>query len=243
MKNQIFISGGNGRLARELQKLRPQWNYLSRKEFDVTNSHTVENFFAYETIKIFIHLAAATDVIRCEQDHKWAYRVNVLGTRNLAKECVKHQIPIVYTSTDAVFYENGPHKEDDPVNPVNYYALTKALGEEAVRSVYRPLITRSTLKERGKWHSVAPMDMWQTITFYDEFAPILIKLVENGVEGTVHIGGQHWNIYEYAKKIRPDVKPVLRKDLPVPVPRDCRLDTSKLQKLLRSLCSPSENPN
>jgi len=230
----VFVSGGNGRLARELRKLRPQWRYLSHRQLDVTDSDAVENLFARETIGLFVHLAAATDVARCEQDHDWAYRVNVLGTRRIARECVKRRIPVVYTSTDAVFSDNGPHREDEPVNPANYYALTKALGEEAVRAVLHHLITRSTLKERGKWHPVAPTDMWQTITFYDEFAPILIQLIQKGVEGTVHVGGQHWNVYEYAKTVRPDVKPVLRKDLPVPVPRDCRLDTSKLQNLLQS---------
>jgi len=157
----------------------------------------------------------------------------VIGTRNVVRECIKRRVPMVYTSTDAVFYDNGPHKEDELVNPINYYALTKALAEEAVRCVPRHLITRSTLKERGKWHSVAPIDMWQTITFYDEFTPILIRLIEEGTEGTFHVGGQHWNVYEYAKSVRQDVKPVFRRDLPVHVPRDCRLDISKLQYQLK----------
>ena len=216
-----------------MQKWCPRWRFLSHKEFDVADSDMVEQLFADEAIDVFVHLAADTDVIRCERDHDQAYRVNVIGTRNVARECIKRQVPMIYTSTDAVFYDNGPHKEDEPVNPINYYALTKALAEEAVQCVPRHLITRSTLKERGKWHSVAPTDMWQTITFYDEFAPILIRLIEEGAEGTFHVGGEHWNVYEYAKSVRQDVKPVLRRDLPIPVPRDCRLDISKLQNQLK----------
>lgn len=233
LKDNIFCSGGNGRLAQEIRKYRPQWRYLSHKELEVTCPDAVNTFFNTEKIDIFLHLAAATDVVKCESDHNWAYSVNVVGTRNIVKECLQKRIFLIYISTDAVFFDNGPHNEDDPVNPVNYYTLTKALGEEGVRCVPQHLITRSTLKERGIWHPIAPTDMWQTITFYDEFAPILVKLVEKGVEGTFHIGGQHWNVYEYAKKVRPEVKPVLRKDLPVPVPRDCRLNTSKFLNLIK----------
>ena len=75
-----------------------------------------------------VHAAAATDVDACEVDRAACWRSNVLATRRVAS-----RLPTIYISTDYVFPgDKGLYREDDLPGPVNFYGLTKLLGEEAV---------------------------------------------------------------------------------------------------------------
>jgi dTDP-4-dehydrorhamnose reductase len=84
-----------------------------------------------------LHLAAATDVDRCEQEPAWADDNNALGTENVALACQVSGTPLVYVSTGAVF--NGskpePYVELDEPSPSNIYARSKLAGEQVVAAV------------------------------------------------------------------------------------------------------------
>lgn len=75
-----------------------------------------------------IHAAAMTDVDKCEVEREACWRSNVIATRRVARRA-----PTIYISTDYVFPgDRGMYREEDVPAPVNYYGLTKLLGEEAV---------------------------------------------------------------------------------------------------------------
>ena len=59
-----------------------------------------------------------------------------MGPVCLPKACAKSKIPMIHVSTDYVFDGNKrrPYLEDDPVNPLNIYGLSKWEGEQAIRS-------------------------------------------------------------------------------------------------------------
>ena len=84
---------------------------------------------------VVLHCAAITDVDGCERNPDVAYRVNVLGTRNMAVTALQNQAAMVYIGTDYVYdgTSTAPYREDDPVHPLSVYARTKWLGEEQVR--------------------------------------------------------------------------------------------------------------
>jgi len=85
---------------------------------------------------VVVHSAAYTDVDGCEVNKEYAYRVNYLATRALAKASSRIGAYFVYVSTDYVFDgERGMYREDDVPNPVNFYGFTKLLGEVAVLSI------------------------------------------------------------------------------------------------------------
>ena len=86
---------------------------------------------------IVIHCAGMTDVDRCEREPDLAFKVNAVGTWNLACACASHNSAIAYVSTDYVFdgEKQEPYTEFDAPNPVNSYGASKLAGELAVRDL------------------------------------------------------------------------------------------------------------
>jgi dTDP-4-dehydrorhamnose reductase len=86
---------------------------------------------------VIIHCAAYTAVDQAEDDKETCYRVNVDGTRNLALIAKALNIELIYFSTDYVFDGNKeePYSVTDVPNPINYYGLTKFLGEEIIKTI------------------------------------------------------------------------------------------------------------
>src|SRR3990167_8788591 len=54
---------------------------------DVRDPTSVRKAVAETKPDIVLHLAAATDVDRCEQEPDWAYHTNAVGTQNVALAC------------------------------------------------------------------------------------------------------------------------------------------------------------
>lgn len=80
-----------------------------------------------------IHCSAEVNVNLCETDKVLAFQSNVKSTENVVK--LVNARCYVYVSTDAVFDgQVGDYAETSVVNPLNYYAETKLLGEEAVKT-------------------------------------------------------------------------------------------------------------
>jgi len=88
--------------------------------------------------RMVIHMAAETDVDRCELDPDHAYRSNLIGTLNMTLACQKHGIDLVYVSTAGVFDGNKaePYVEFDAPAPINHYARAKFEGEQIVQSLH-----------------------------------------------------------------------------------------------------------
>lgn len=83
---------------------------------------------------VVLHLAAATDVDRCEQEPDWAFHTNAIGTQNIALACRKHNVILVYISTAGVFWGDKltPYTEFDAPNPANVYGHSKLAGEQII---------------------------------------------------------------------------------------------------------------
>ncbi len=229
------VTGGSGNLARVLKGTRPEYKFLSRNDLDVTDRDAVLRVFDKERPAMCIHLAAITNVAACETDHEMAYSINTIGCRNVADACIEHRTYVVYTSTDYVFDgDKGMYKEDDPPNPINYYGLTKLLGEFEIRRVPKHLIIRGTMKQDTGWkHPKVPNDIYQSLLHYSQYSWILLQLIEKNITGLIHVGNKRYNLYEYAALRRADVEPIKRSDIKtVRLPGDCSLDVSKLSSIL-----------
>lgn len=91
---------------------------------------------------VIVNTAAMTDVDGCERAPFEAYEANVAGVGTLACLARERGAHLVHVSTDYVFDgEAGPYAPEAIPNPRGVYALTKHMGEQAVR----------TLCEGGRW--------------------------------------------------------------------------------------------
>ncbi len=148
---KILITGSNGQLGNELQKIvstgKAEIGSVSEEiknaevfamdvdTLDITNLEQVKKVLNEVKPDVVINCAAATNVDGCEANQDLAFKINSLGPRNLAMVAEELGAKIVQVSTDYVFSGVGeaPLKECDLVAPVSVYGKTKLLGEEFVR--------------------------------------------------------------------------------------------------------------
>jgi len=135
------LSGLIGSRIVELLNRRCQFiNFSLETGVDILNEKLLqESFNQHSDVSIVLHLAAFTDV-----EAAWkqrgdkngpCYRVNVIGTRNIARICAQKGLYLIHISTDYVF--NGKKKEfyteEDEPDPIEWYGKTKYLAEKEVK--------------------------------------------------------------------------------------------------------------
>jgi dTDP-4-dehydrorhamnose reductase len=106
---------------------------------DITDTNSVFDTIQRTRPEMVIHCAAMTDVDGCERDPDPAFKVNAVGTRNLACACASIDCAIAYVSTDYVFSgeKGSPYTEFDPTGPISVYGASKLAGENAIREICR----------------------------------------------------------------------------------------------------------
>jgi len=132
-KKTIF-TGGSGLLGTAFKKIMPDMAYPTSGEFNLTDYAQMDAYAQRGDYSMIIHAAAFTSPPKIDQDPLKAVEVNIIGTANVVRLCIKHNLKLVYISTDYVFRgDKGNYRENDEVFPVNRYAWSKLGGECAVR--------------------------------------------------------------------------------------------------------------
>lgn len=214
----ILLTGGSGLLGTELQK-HIECYAPSHSEFDIIDAVELPS-----DVDLIVHCAAYTDVVKAEDERDKCYATNVIGTRNMARL----ELPIVYISTEYVFGGGkGNYAPWDTPDPVNFYSLTKLLGEGMCAFAPASLIIRCVFKPRPFEHPRACTDQWTSGDYVDVIAPMIADQI-NEWDGkdhhVIHIGTGRKSIYDLAKQTSPYVKPCLRSDIKsVKLPMDTSL--------------------
>ncbi|MGC9360061.1 MAG: dTDP-4-dehydrorhamnose reductase [Anaerolineae bacterium] len=219
---RIAVTGSKGQLGKAIQALVPKGDLLPMDlpEHDITDLvHTAASIRDFRP-DVVIHTAAITDVDGCERDPDLAYRVNVIGTRNVAVAALQAGCPIAYISTDYVFdgAKTSPYREYDAPNPLSVYAQTKETGERVVRHhapahyVVRiawlygqgprnfPQTVLRLARERGQMTMVT--DEIGSPTYAHDVAEALLQLVTMPAYGTYHLtNGGVCSRYELAQAV------------------------------------------
>jgi dTDP-4-dehydrorhamnose reductase len=107
------------------------------EDMDVRDRSAVSSVVAGFHPELIIHLAALTDVDRCEREQDEAFHINTIGTQNVALSCLQLAIPLVYVSTISVFdgTKPGPYIEFDTPNPRSCHSKSKYQGERIIQSL------------------------------------------------------------------------------------------------------------
>ena len=105
-------------------------NSESNNELNIVDKEIMNKI----SLDFIIHLAAYTNIDQAEDNPNDAYEVNQIGTKNIANIAKKHNIPILYVSTDNVFdgKSEKPYKSTDVTNPINVYGKSKLAGEREI---------------------------------------------------------------------------------------------------------------
>ncbi len=139
---KVLVTGSNGQLGKEFKKNISfnslfETNYCSKEECDISDFIKTEKILRTYKPNILINCAAYTNVDKAEIHKNEANIINNLAVENLAKLSKILNITLIHFSTDYVFGKciNRPFKENDKKNPINYYGMTKHLGEEKIINI------------------------------------------------------------------------------------------------------------
>ncbi len=174
----IWITGANGQVGSELRKLAtlyPKYNFLftTREDVPIHDAALVEKFLFHNPIDVCINAAAYTAVDLAEKEREQAMLINATAPGYLASACYLHNVRLIHISTDYVFDGNGkvPYKEEDAVDPVNFYGQTKLIGEQEVLRLHL--------------QSIVVRTSWVYSTFGKNFLKTIYRLINERKEISV----------------------------------------------------------
>lgn len=237
---KILLTGGGGRLGTELRTLLLNVAAPSSTEMNITDVSQVLATVRSERPDVIVHAAAFTDVNLAETKRAECWAVNVEGTRNIVAAANDVGAILFHISTDYVFSGDlGDYRESDTLGPtVNYYALTKLIAEEAVRSAEKYIIVRTSFRPRLFQYPVAFDDVYTSQDYVDIIAPEIARAIElcpNMSNSALHIATERKSVYELAKRRNSHVTPGSRSQASVTLPYDVSLNCEKWEKIKRDL--------
>ncbi len=135
---KILLTGGRGMLGRTLCAELSEFQMIPTDlpEADITDEHGINEVIRDCAPDAVIHCAAMTAVDKCETERDLAYRLNALGSANVASACARNGIRLIAISTDYVFdgASDRPYTEFDHAGGGHtVYGQSKFAGEEMIR--------------------------------------------------------------------------------------------------------------
>jgi len=277
MTYKVLITGGSGLLGSNLVKLMEdkfevhtivhehpmKFKTCQAYNVDITQGNDLLKTVKKISPQCIIHTAALTNVDYCEAHRDETWKINVKGTRNVTAAADKTNSKIIYISTDSVFDgKKGMYTEEDPPNPVNYYALTKLEGEKIVLKSATPrVIVRTNIYGWNAQKKVSIAE-WMLNTLLEKrkltlfsdvfFNPILVnnlsdvimEILEKDLRGLFHVAGSERcsklqfglvlaEVFDLDKNL---IKPVLLSDknLVAERPKDPSLSVERIKREVKT---------
>ena len=236
-KNRIVITGGTGRFARELRKIKSKYQlfFPKKNELNILKVNSITRFLKSKKPKYLIHLAGLSRPMNIHEKFlKKSIDLNIIGTANITKICSDLNIKLIYFSTSYVYPGvKGNYKESDSLFPTNNYAWSKLGGESAVHMYRNSLILRVCMTEKPFVHDKAFVDLIANFIFHEDIAKYLFKLINK--KGIINVGGKIQSVYSFVKKYNPKTKKnYAKKLLGHTYPLNPSMNINKLKKIIKS---------
>lgn len=220
---KVLITGANGFLGQHLcyylhangykitatgkGQSRIENNLIEYRSTELTSGKEVNELINEVKPDVIIHNAAMSKPDECEANKKLCIDVNVNTTKYLLQSPQCH---FIYLSTDFVFGENGPHSEEDPTGPLNFYGESKLQSEQlVVKSAHNATIVRPVFIYGPVFKNVRPSflhwvknnleqnkqikvvsDQWRTPTFAPDICSGIHTIIQKQASGKFHLAGK-----------------------------------------------------
>ena len=210
MLKKIIVTGGNGRFAQELKKIKSRYKFIFRnkKQLNILSITSIKKNLKYFKPDCILHLAGLSRPMSIhDKEINKSIDLNIIGTSNLVKLCNINKIKLIFFSTSYLYPgKKDNYSEDDALLPWNNYGWSKLGAESAVHMYKNSLIIRACMTEKPFLHKSAFSNVKSNFIFHDNFAKIFIKTINK--KGVINIGGKSQTIYQFAKKYNKSVKKV-----------------------------------
>ncbi len=251
-------------LMRILPQQRPEWDlhitsHSIEPSDDMPNVHHLElrdgssvaRMMDKVQPEIIFHTAALN-----AGDAQEMYETNANGSGELANQAKKYNARLLHLSSDVIFDgQRGNYSEDDAPNPITPYAVSKTYAEKNVLASganavlvrtsliygFKPLDPRTRSVLRGEMPKLFTDEMRCPI-WVDNLCAALLELAENDYRGILNVAGtQALSRYDFGVKLMRALSadasqliPISSAQSDIVRPRDCTLDVSRAQKLLKT---------
>jgi dTDP-4-dehydrorhamnose reductase len=221
---KIFATGADGMVGAYLPEGAIKTDVST---LDVTDRARVSALLEEHKPDVVFHLGAETNVDLCEVEPDRGFRINALGTRNVALECAAQDIQLVYVSTAAVFggEKHDPYNEFDTPNPANLYGQSKLAGEIYVKqfcphswivragwmigggpTVEKKFIAKMLERAEATGKIMAVDDKWGSPVYAKQFVQALINLAQQAEFGTYHVVNEGYcTRYDIARVVNDEI--------------------------------------
>ena len=271
MKKKIFLTGASGKLGNNLS------GYLEKKydlfsvgfkkkpekgfKLDLTDSNKVFNILNKIKPDIIIHLAALTDVDKCETNFKKTYDLNCNTTKYLVNWAHKKKnCRFIYLSTDQVYCKSGFNNEKKAF-PRNLYSLTKFISENIALTLNNSVIIRTNFYGFFPNHNNSLINWFIKTTktkkkiklikniffnplYVNQLCEYILEIIKNyNIKGVVNLGAKNKIskgrfLYKIAKKLNIRKKFTFQNieslNLKAYRPKNMFMCVKKIEKLLKN---------
>ncbi len=244
---KIMIIGSEGMLGHDLVDVLSVEHEVSTTTIDTLDITDIDK--TIKTVQkhnpdVLVHAAAFTDVDGSESNPDLAYKVNAIGTRNVAVACLEADCAMVYICTDYVFdgTNTTPYYEYDQTKPLGVYGKTKHAGEVYIRDILNkfyivrtawlygyngPNFVTTMLNLAKTTDSISVVnDQIGSPTYTVDLAEAIACIIKRPSYGIYHVtNSDHCSWFDFADEIfkqanvEVDLKPVTTEEFPRPAPR------------------------
>lgn len=231
MSKEKVLIFGNGFVASLLAESGDPRFDVAISEANVLDEAALRAAFDAHRPEIVVNTAAKTNIDWCESHRDITFQVNVLGSDNVAKLCGERGAYLVQFSSGCLQESRDPNdmkRENDAINPLCFYAWTKAWAEhlisdrcarDGLRALFiRPrLLMSSRLSSRNSILKLLTysrfVDVAQSATIAEDMVSALWELVAQRAVGAYNVANpgliSPWEIAGMLQEtIAPDLAPI-----------------------------------
>jgi len=134
---KVILLGASGQLGRSIQANFSNTIELikfSKQEVSITDRNSLKKVFESHNPDYVINAAAYTKVDKAETERNVSNQINNLSLISLVELSNTFNSTLIHFSTDYVFNgkSNIPYTEYSEIEPINFYGLTKSLGDKQI---------------------------------------------------------------------------------------------------------------